>query len=123
MALKWKKGTAAKAEERKSVQGQASESTSPDSKKPKSPFANLKSKLKKVEDDPPKGKPELKPKADMKAIGKVKSEIIRDPPKVMVSYKKAKVFTFYYFFNFKYANHTKTTSQKRQVLKIRKVLR
>ena len=97
MALKWKKGTAAKAEERKSVQGQTSESTSPDSKKPKSPFANLKSKLKKVEDDPPKTKPELKPKADMKAIGKVKSEIIRDPPKVMVSCKKAKIFTFDYF--------------------------
>ena len=96
LALKWKKGTAAKAEERKSVQ-QTPESTSPDSKKPKSPFANLKSKLKKVEDDPPKAKPELKPKADLKAIGKVKSEINRDPPKVMVSSKTTKIFTFYIF--------------------------
>ena len=122
MALKWKKGTAAKAEERKSVQGQTSENTSPDSKKPKSPFANLKSKLKKVEDDPPKAKTELKPKADLKAIGKVKSEINRDPPKVMVSSKKLKFF-IYIFFNLKNANHTKTTSRKRQGLKIQKVLR
>jgi len=76
IALKWKKGTMANVEERKSLQGSTD---SPEVvKKPKSAFPNLKSKLKKVEDDPPRAKDDPKSKADLKPKSETKSEQKKD---------------------------------------------
>ena len=63
-------------EERNSLQGSTD---SPELvKKPKSAFPNLKSKLKKVEEDPPRAKDDPKSKADLKPKSETKSEQKKD---------------------------------------------